>query len=59
MDASILRSESQIVLRFNTKTLAANYFKASPNTRERTNTQHQAKLEGTNDARTCMPYRIL
>jgi hypothetical protein len=58
MDASILRPESQIVLRFNTKTLAANCFKASPNTRERTNTQHQAKLEGTNDARTGMPHGI-
>ena len=49
---------SEMPLRFNTKTLAANCFKASPNTRERTNTQHQAKLEGTNDARTGMPHGI-
>jgi hypothetical protein len=46
------------VLRFNTKTLAANYFKASPIAKERTNTQHQAELEGTNDARTGMPHGI-
>ena len=52
------RLESQNVLRFNTKTLAANCFKASPNAEERTNTQHQAELEGTNDARTGMPHGI-
>ena len=46
------------MLRFITKILAANCFKASPNARERTNTQHQAKLEGTNDARTGMPHGI-
>ncbi len=57
VDASVCY-ESRLVLRFNTKTLAANYFKASPNTRERTNTQHQAELEGTNDARTGMPHGI-
>lgn len=44
------------MLRFNTKTLAANDFKASP--RQWTNTQHQAELEGTNDARTGMPHGI-
>jgi hypothetical protein len=58
MVASIHGLESQIVLRFNTKTLAANGFKASPNTGEWTNTQHQAELEGTNDARTGMPHGI-
>ena len=52
------RLESRLVLRFKTKTLAANYFKASPATRARTNTQHQAELEGTNDARTGMPHGI-
>src|SRR3954469_10125765 len=58
MDANDNQSESQIVLRFKTNTLAANDFKASPNTRERTNTQHQAELESTNDARTSMPHGI-
>ena len=41
-----------------TNTLAANEFKASPSTKARTNTQHQAKLESTNDARTSMPHGI-
>jgi hypothetical protein len=54
----VFKLELQNVLRFNAKTLAANCFKASPITEDRTNTQHQAKLEGTNDARTGMPHGI-
>ena len=37
---------------------AANCFKASPRGKGGTNTQHQAELEGTNDARTGMPHGI-
>ena len=46
------------MLRFKTNTLAANEFKVSPAAVERTSTQHQAKLESTNDARTSMPHGI-
>ena len=49
-------TEARLVLRSDTNMPAANCFKASPP--ERTNTQHQAKLEGTNDARTGMPFGI-
>ena len=37
---------------------AANTFEASPRAAGGTNTQHQAELEGLNDARTGMPYGI-
>ena len=37
---------------------AANCFKASPRGKRGTNAQHQAELEGTNDARTGMPHGI-
>ncbi len=45
------------VLRSETSRPAANRFKASLGTRQK-NAQHQAKLEGTNDARTGMPFGI-
>lgn len=37
------------------KVPAANVFEASPPTERRTDAQHQAELEGLNDARTGMP----
>ena len=47
------------VLRCETSRPAANRFKASLWTKPKTkNAQHQAKLEGTNDARTGMPFGI-
>ena len=53
-----LGTKTQNVLRLLPKTLAANYFKASLFTGKRQDAQHQAKLEGTNDARTGMPHGI-
>ncbi len=47
----------QIVLRSTTRLPAANAFEASL-PKQQTNTQHQAELEGTNDARTGMPHGI-
>jgi hypothetical protein len=49
---------TQNVLRSKASTPAANHFKASPTCKTETNTQHQAGLEGTNDARTGMPHGI-
>ena len=55
----IVRSaETRNVLRSETNTPAANCFEASPTRRGETNAQHQAELEGTNDARTGMPHGI-
>lgn len=46
------------VLRCGTSRPAANRFKASLWRPKTKNAQHQAKLEGTNDARTGMPFGI-
>ena len=46
------------VLRCETSRPAANPFKASLWQPKTKNAQHQAKLEGTNDARTGMPFGI-
>ena len=55
-----LIQSARIVLRSETSRSAANRFKASlPQQGERQkDAQHQAKLEGTNDARTGMPFGI-
>ena len=51
-----LIQSARIVLRSETSRSAANHFKASL-VRDK-DAQHQAKLEGTNDARTGMPFGI-
>src|SRR3954464_3071988 len=58
MDADRCWKKRKFVLRSETSRPAANDFKASRwRTRDK-NAQHQAKLEGTNDARTGMPFGI-
>jgi hypothetical protein len=47
-----------IVLRGRSSARAANVFGASPRAGARTDAQHQAELEGVNDARTGMPHGI-
>ncbi len=59
MPSSFADCKRKNVLRCETSRPAANRFKASlwakPKTKD---AQHQAKLEGTNDARTGMPFGI-
>ena len=55
----LLIQSAKNVLRSETSRPAANRFKASlPERGRQKNAQHQAKLEGTNDARTGMPFGI-
>ena len=59
MPSSFADCKRKNVLRCETSRPAANHFKASLwRTQRQKNAQHQAKLEGTNDARTGMPFGI-